>query len=96
MTIFSYKSDVSVIKGFINNIRQEYSKYLEEKRRGKLFVYTLNTTEVHNDDDDTVGGWQEAPHETMKSFDNIFFEEKSPNDTPTLIPFSYSHPLSCT
>jgi ATP-dependent 26S proteasome regulatory subunit len=76
MTIFSYKSDVSVIKGFINNIRQEYSKYLEEKRRGKLFVYTLNTTEVHNDDDDTVGGWQEAPHETMKSFDNIFFEEK--------------------
>jgi chaperone BCS1 len=77
ITIFSYKSCVPVIKDFVKNIRQEYTKYLEEKRRGKLFVYTLNNTEVHNDDDDdTVGGWQETPHETMKSFDNIFFEEK--------------------
>lgn len=77
ITIFSYKSSVPVIKEFIKTIRQEYSKYLEEKRRGKLFVYTLNNTEVHNDDDDdTVGGWRETPHETMKSFDNIFFEGK--------------------
>ena len=77
ITVFSYKSSVPVIKEFIKTIRQEYSKYLEEKRRGKLFVYTLNNTEVHNDDDDdTVGGWRETPHETMKSFDNIFFEGK--------------------
>jgi chaperone BCS1 len=77
ITIFSYKSSVPVIKEFIKNIRQDYTKYLEEKRRGKLFVYTLNNTEVHNDDDDdTVGGWRETPHETMKSFDNIFFEGK--------------------
>ena len=77
ITIFSYKSSVPIIKEYVKHIRQEYTKYLEEKRRGKLFVYTLNNTEVHNDDDDdTVGGWQETPHETMKSFDNIFFEEK--------------------
>ena len=77
ITVFSYKSSVPVIKEFVKHIRQEYTKYLEEKRRGKLFVYTLNSTEVHNDDDDdTVGGWRETPHETMKSFDNIFFEEK--------------------
>lgn len=77
ITVFSYKSSVPIIKEFIKTIRQEYSKYLEEKRRGKLFVYTLNNTEVHNDDDDdTVGGWRETPHETMKSFDNIFFEGK--------------------
>ena len=77
ITVFSYKSEVSVIKEYVKTIRQEYTKYLEEKRRGKLFVYTLNNTEVHNDDDDdTVGGWRETPHETMKSFDNIFFEGK--------------------
>ena len=77
ITVFSYKSNVSVIKGYIKIIRDNYSKYLEEKRRGKLFVYTLNNTEVHNDDDDdTVGGWRETPHDTMKSFNNIFFEEK--------------------
>ena len=75
--IFSYKSNVSTIKEYIKIIRSSYSKYLEEKRRGKLFVYTLNNVEVHNDDDDdTVGGWRETPHETMKSFDNIFFEGK--------------------
>ena len=77
INVFSYKSDVSVIKSFVSELKTEYTKYLEEKRRGKLFVYTLNNTEVHNsDDDDTVGGWQETPHETMKSFDNIFFEGK--------------------
>jgi len=75
--IFSYKSDISVIKLFVKEMKTEYSRHLEEKRRGKLFVYTLNNTEVHNDDDDdTVGGWRETPHETMKSFDNIFFEGK--------------------
>lgn len=77
INLFSYKSDVSVIKDFIRELRCDYSKYLEDKRRGKLFVYTLNNVEVHNDDeDDTVGGWRETPHETMKSFDNIFFEGK--------------------
>jgi ATP-dependent 26S proteasome regulatory subunit len=77
INIFSYKSDISVIKEFIKTLKTEYSRFLEEKRRGKLFVYTLNNTEVHNeDDDDTVGGWQETPHETMKSFDNIFFDNK--------------------
>ena len=77
INMFSYKSDISVIKEFIRELRCDYSKYLEDKRRGKLFVYTLNNVEVHNEDeDDTVGGWRETPHETMKSFDNIFFEGK--------------------
>jgi len=77
ITVFSYKSAVSTIKAYVKEIRTNYSKYLEEKRRGKLFVYALNNVEVHNDDDDdTVGGWRETPHETMKSFDNIFFDGK--------------------
>lgn len=77
ITVFSYKSSLSAVKDFVGNLKTAYSKHLEEKRRGKLFVYTLNNVEVQNDDDDdTVGGWQETPHETMKSFDNIFFEGK--------------------
>lgn len=77
ISLFSYKSSVSVIKDFVKSIKTEYSKHLEEKRRGKLFIYTLNNTEVHNDDtEDTVGGWKETPHETMKSFHNLFFEGK--------------------
>jgi hypothetical protein len=75
--LFSYKTSPAGIKEYIKILRTEYSKYLEEKRRGKIFTYTLNNTEVNNeDDDDTVGGWRETLHETMKSFDNIFFEGK--------------------
>lgn len=77
INVFSYKSNVGVLKEYVNGLKTTYSKHLEEKRRGRLFVYTLNNVEVQNDDDDdTVGGWQETPHETMKSFDNIFFEGK--------------------
>jgi hypothetical protein len=77
ISLFSYKSSVPVIKEFVKSIKTEYSKYLEEKRRGKLFIYTLNNAEVQNDDtEDTVGGWKETPHETMKSFQNLFFEGK--------------------
>lgn len=75
--LYSYKTSVPAIKNYIKTMNKQYSQYLEEKRRGKLFVYTLNNTEVNNgDDDDTVGGWRETPHETMKSFENIFFEGK--------------------
>ena len=75
--LFSYTTRPAQIKEYVSNLTKEYSKYLEDKRRGKIFIYTLNNTEVHNeDDDDTVGGWRETPHETMKSFDNIFFEGK--------------------
>ena len=78
ISVFSYKSGVCVIRQFVNDLKATYSKHLEEKRRGRLFVYTLNNVEVRNDDDDdTVGGWQETPHETMKSFDNIFFDGKN-------------------
>ena len=75
--LFSYTTRPAQLKEYVSILTKEYSKYLEDKRRGKIFIYTLNNTEVHNeDDDDTVGGWRETPHETMKSFDNIFFEGK--------------------
>ena len=77
ITIFSYKSDVSALTEFIRELKNVYQKHLEDKRKDRLFVYTLNNVEVRNDDDDdTVGGWQETPHETMKSFDNLFFDGK--------------------
>lgn len=77
INLFSYTTRPAQLKEYVSNLTKEYSKYLEDKRRGKIFIYTLNNTEVHNeDDDDTVGGWRETPHETMKSFDNIFFEGK--------------------
>lgn len=77
ITIFSYKSNVATLTEFVRDLKTTYQKHLEDKRKDRLFVYTLNNVEVRNDDDDdTVGGWQETPHETMKSFDNLFFDGK--------------------
>ena len=77
ISIFSYKSNVASLTEFVRDLKTTYQKHLEDKRKGRLFVYTLNNVEVRNDDDDdTVGGWQETPHETMKSFDNLFFDGK--------------------
>lgn len=77
ITVFSYKTKVGDIKNYVRDLKNIYAQHLENKRKGSLFVYTLNNVEVNNDDDDdTVGGWQETPHETMKTFDNIFFDGK--------------------
>jgi ABC-type Na+ transport system ATPase subunit NatA len=77
IAIFSYKTNVAELADYIRRLKSTYQKHLEDKRKDRLFVYTLNNVEVRNDDDDdTVGGWQETPHETMKSFDNLFFDGK--------------------
>jgi hypothetical protein len=77
ISVFSYKTNVAELTKYVRRLKSNYQTHLEEKRKGNLFVYTLNNTEVANeDDDDTVGGWQETQHETMKSFDNLFFDGK--------------------
>jgi hypothetical protein len=77
ITIFSYKSDVATLTEYIRKLKMSYQSHLDEMRKEQLFVYSLNNVEVCNsDEDDTVGAWQETPHETMKSFDNLFFDGK--------------------
>lgn len=78
ITLFSYKSSIVNIRDYIRELKSAYMRHLEDSRKGKLFVYTLNHTDCSNDDDDDTvpGKWHEVPHETMKSFDNVFFENK--------------------
>jgi hypothetical protein len=74
--LFSYKSDVSVLKAFLEEIRLEYLRKIEQLRRNKLYVYTL--TKVNSDrEDDNFDCWQESMHDSAKTFSNIFFEEKA-------------------
>lgn len=73
--LFSYKSDVSVLKTFLDDIRLEYLRKIEQSRRNKLYVYTL--VKVNSDrEDDHFDCWQENPHDSAKTFSNIFFENK--------------------
>jgi hypothetical protein len=74
--LFSYKSDVSIIKAFLEDIRLEYLRKIEQLRRNKLFVYTL--AKVNSDrEEDHFDCWQESMHDSAKTFSNIFFEEKA-------------------
>jgi ATPase family associated with various cellular activities (AAA) len=73
--VFSYKSDVSELKTFLEEIRLEYLRKIENARRNKLYVYTL--AKVNSDrEDDSFDCWQESPHDSAKTFSNIFFENK--------------------
>lgn len=74
--LFSYKSGVSVLKAFLEDIRCEYLRKIEQLRRNKLYVYTL--TQAKSDrEDDHFDCWQESLHDSTKAFSNIFFEEKT-------------------
>jgi DNA replication protein DnaC len=73
--VFSYKSDVSELKTFLEEIRLEYLRKIENARRNKLYVYTL--AKVNSDrEDDNYDCWQESVHDSAKTFSNIFFENK--------------------
>lgn len=73
--LFSYKSDVSVLKAFLDDIRHEYLRKIENARRNKLYVYTL--AKVNSDrEEDNFDCWQESTHDSAKTFSNIFFENK--------------------
>ena len=73
--LFSYKSDVSVLKAFLDNVRMEYLRKIENARRNKLYVYTLTKTSSDREDD-SFDCWQESIHDSAKTFSNIFFENK--------------------
>lgn len=74
--LVSYKSDVSELKTFLDDIRAEYLRKIEHARRNKLYVYTL--AKVNSDrEDDHFDCWQESVHDSAKTFSNIFFEEKT-------------------
>jgi hypothetical protein len=74
--LFSYKSDVSVLKAFLDDIRHEYLRKIENARRNKLYVYTL-TKPTSDREDDNFDCWQESTHDSAKTFFNIFFEKGS-------------------
>jgi hypothetical protein len=73
--LFSYVSDVSAIKDFMNEVRTRYLQRIEESRRGKLYVYSL-TKCISDRDEDHCDCWQESPHDSAKTFKNIFFDGK--------------------
>jgi len=76
--LFSYRSSLADINEYVNNLTDTYTTHLENLRKDKLFVYTLNNANLCDEDgEETENTWQETPHETMKSFSNLFFDKKT-------------------
>jgi len=73
--LFSYLSKVTEIREFLETIRREYVKKIENSRRDKLYVYTLAKA-ISDREDDRYDCWQESLHDSAKTFQNIFFEGK--------------------
>lgn len=71
--LYSYKSNIEIIKSYIDNITHTYLSNLEKSRKTKRFIYTLTNVTF---EDNSCERWDETVFESTRSFNNIFFEKK--------------------
>jgi len=72
--LYSYESSIFQIKNVIDELTDNYIKNIEKQRNSKRFIYTLIKT---NYSEDRFECWKESRFETTRTFDNMFFENKS-------------------
>jgi len=72
--LFSYKSNVEVIKNFVENITEKYISDIEDRRDNKRYLYNL----VKNKYEESMTEmWSEVEFSSTRSFKNLFFKSKS-------------------
>ena len=71
--LFSYKSDINIIKNFVENITKKYLASIEDSRDNKRFIYTLTKAKY---EDNKYELWDENIFSSTRKFRNIFFENK--------------------
>jgi ATP-dependent 26S proteasome regulatory subunit len=71
--LYSYKSNITIIKQFVEDITNNYLNSIDEIRDNKKFIYTLTKT---NYDESKYEMWDENMFLTTRQFNNIFFENK--------------------
>jgi hypothetical protein len=71
--LFSYTSDLTTIKEFVENITKKYILSIEDLRENKRFIYTLNKAKY---DENRYEIWDENVFSSTRLFSNIFFKEK--------------------
>jgi SpoVK/Ycf46/Vps4 family AAA+-type ATPase len=73
ITLYSYKTDIRGIQSFVENIKNNYLKHIENMRFNEKFIYSLIKTSHENC---RYECWKECKFESAKTFDNIFFDGK--------------------
>ena len=71
--LFSYKSDLTTIKEFVENITKNYISSIEDLRENKKFIYTLNKAKY---EESAYEIWDENIFSSTRNFNNIFFKKK--------------------
>jgi hypothetical protein len=73
ITIFSYKSNISEIKEFVETLTNKYLASIIDSRINKNFIYTLIKTSFS---ENKYEMWDEHIFSSTVNFSNLFFEEK--------------------
>jgi hypothetical protein len=71
--LYSYKSNIEIMKSFSDKITHAYLSNLEKSRKTKKFIYTLTNATY---EEDSYERWGETVFESTRTFNNIFFEKK--------------------
>lgn len=71
--LFSYKSDVNIIKNFVKTLTEKYLSTVEDLRVNKRFIYTLTKTNYQHSN---LELWDEIKFSSTRTFSNLFFDEK--------------------
>jgi ATP-dependent 26S proteasome regulatory subunit len=74
ITLYSYKSTLSQIQDLVEKVKNRYIEYIENDRKGKRFVYSLNKKE--DDEGENINNWNETTFESTRTFSNMIFEGK--------------------
>lgn len=73
--IYSYKLSLAELIKYVDNITENYLKSIKNNRSNTKFIYSLDKTEV-KDDDSRYSCWSEDIFESARTFKNIFFDGK--------------------
>ena len=72
--LFSYTTKVDSIKGFLNDITTKYTENIKTVREKNRYIYTIKQVD-HEDYYQEC--WNESIFTTTRSFDNLFFDNKT-------------------
>lgn len=73
LIIYSYSINLKELTKYIENITNNYLKNIKNIRKDTIFIYTLNKIKY---EDSILECWNENIFDSVKTFDNTFFDEK--------------------
>ena len=74
ISLYSYETSIAEMQKYIVELTDKYNTMIEQSRNNQRFIYTLYKTKF---DDYKYECWNEHLFESSRTFDNMFFDNKS-------------------